>query len=60
MGDLVVLDMTKRRRDERADDLWEEFRQAAIKAQSSLDIEDGLAAGRAWKAWLERFHAVQP
>ena len=59
MGDLVVLDMVKRKRDERADELWEEYRRAAKKAQSTLDIDDGVAAGRAWRAWLDQFRAVQ-
>ncbi len=59
MGDLVVLDMVKRKRDERADELWEEYRRAAQKAQATLDIDDGVAAGRAWRAWLDQFRAVQ-
>lgn len=58
MGDLVVLDMAKRQRDRRADDLWEDYRRAAVKAQETLDIEDGIAAGRAWRAWLDNFRAV--
>lgn len=58
MGDLVVLDMAKRQRDQRADDLWEAYRLAALKAQATLDMEDGFAAGRAWRAWLDHFRAV--
>lgn len=58
MGDLVVLDMAKRQRDRRADDLWEAYRLAAQKAQATLDIEDGLAAGVAWRAWLDHFRMV--
>lgn len=58
MGDLVVLDTVKRQRDRRADDLWEEYRLAALKAQATLNVEDGIAAGRAWRNWLDQFRAV--
>lgn len=58
MGDLVVIDMVRRQRDERSDELWEAYRLAALKAQSTLDIQDGIDAGRAWRNWLDQFRAV--
>ncbi len=61
MGDLVVMDMARRQRDQRSDEMiWEAYRAAQIKAQTTLDIQDGIAAGKAWRNWLERFYAVQP
>lgn len=35
--------------------LWNEFVAAQKKAIETLDIEDGIAAGRAWSAWLAEF-----
>ena len=40
---------------ENIDALWLSFTEAAIKAQASLSLEDGIAAGGAWRAWLEVF-----
>jgi len=36
---------------------WREYCEAAIKAQVSHSIDDGKAAGRAWRAWLDLFEA---
>ncbi len=35
--------------------LWMAFCKAAQTAQGSLKIEDGIAAGKAWRAWLSQF-----
>jgi len=59
MGDIVILDTRKRTKDERGSELWEAYRLATAKAQSSLDIEDGIRAGKAWSAWLDHFRALQ-
>ncbi len=58
MGEVVALNVSKQQRNSRAEDLWEAYRTAARKAQTSLDIEDGLAAGVAWRAWLDHFRMV--
>lgn len=34
---------------------WQHYVAAAAKAQSTHDINDGIAAGRAWRQWLELF-----
>lgn len=34
---------------------WLAYQQAATKAQSTLKQEDGIAAGKAWRAWLDLF-----
>ena len=34
---------------------WDEFTKAAKKAQRTLDIQDGILAGRAWSEWLKLF-----
>lgn len=41
----------------RLDRLWREWLDARAKAQSSGDINDGVAAGRAWARWLAEFEA---
>ena len=38
-------------------DLWQAYCAAMRKAQASLRIEDGIAAGRAWRAFIESFEA---
>lgn len=53
MGEVVPL--KPRPSDTEREKLWQEFVAAAEKAQKSLDIRDGLAAGRAWKKFLESF-----
>ena len=35
--------------------LWATYTAAACKAQATGRIDDGIAAGKAWAAWLEAF-----
>lgn len=39
----------------RLDAVWAEYLAARQKAEKSTDIEDGIAAGRAWRRWLDLF-----
>lgn len=39
----------------RLDRLWQEWLEARAKALETLDIDDGIAAGRAWSAFLAEF-----
>lgn len=39
----------------RIERLWDDYVSAAAKAQQSLDREDGMAAGRAWHAFVMDF-----
>lgn len=34
---------------------WAAYVDAAAKAWSTMSIADGIAAGQAWRAWLELF-----
>jgi hypothetical protein len=34
---------------------WEAYRSAALKAHQTLAIEDGIAAGAAFRQWLDLF-----
>lgn len=38
-----------------ADCAWEEYREAALKAQATLDRNDAELAGRAWANFLDAF-----
>lgn len=40
-------------RDEMLDMRWNAYVAAQRRAQASLHIEDGKAAGRAWRQWLD-------
>lgn len=39
----------------RVERLWREWLDARAKALETLDIDDGVAAGRAWARWLAEF-----
>jgi hypothetical protein len=58
MGDLVYIDTVRQRRDDSLQSLWDSYRAAQDRAQKSGDIADGIAAGKAWAAWLDAFRAV--
>ena len=60
MGDLVFIDAAKRSRDESLQQLWATYAAAKVRADGTLDIKDGIAAGKAWAAWLDMFLAVHP
>ena len=42
----------------RTERLWQAYVDAKLKADSTLSIADGLAAARAWKAWLDDFQGA--
>lgn len=37
------------------DTAWRAYLEAAQRAQRTLEMEDGIEAGRAWRRWLEIF-----
>lgn len=55
MGDLVFLDVANRSKDDRLQALWKRYLDAKSKADATGDINDGIAAGKAWAAWVEPF-----
>lgn len=42
-------------RDARLSRLWLDYVDAQTKAQETRDINDGIAAGRAWSRWVSEF-----
>lgn len=45
---------------EEIDRLWAEYLAARDRAERSRDIADGIAAGRAWAAFLRAFEGRTP
>lgn len=37
---------------------WAEYVAAAVKAQATNEMADGIAAGKAWARWLEMFVTI--
>ncbi|WEK05748.1 MAG: hypothetical protein P0Y65_05695 [Candidatus Devosia phytovorans] len=60
MGEIVFLDVVQRKKSENLQTLWDAYVEARARCEKSLSMEDGMAAGRAWAAWLDAFRAVYP
>lgn len=58
MGELIFIDIAQKRRNETLDQLWSAYTAARAQAEKTQEICDGIAAGRAWAAWLDAFRAV--
>lgn len=55
MGELVYIDGAKAKRGQTIDAAWAAYLAARERAEHSRDVEDGIAAGKAWRAFLELF-----
>lgn len=55
MGELVFIDVAKRRKDVTVQEAWDAYLVARDQAERSRNIVDGIAAGKAWRQWLELF-----
>jgi hypothetical protein len=44
---IVMLDPVERR--------WEEYVTALKRANTTMSVQDGIAAGKAWREWLNLF-----
>lgn len=55
MGDLVFIDVAKRKKAVSVQEAWDAYIAAQERAKETLDFDDGVAAGKAWAAWLELF-----
>jgi hypothetical protein len=55
MGDLLFIDVARKQRDESLQELWDAYLAAREKSDHTRDISDGIAAGKAWARWLQRF-----
>lgn len=55
MGSLVFINVARRERDLSMQEAWDTYVAAQEQAKRSGRIEDGIAAGKAWRRWLEMF-----
>jgi hypothetical protein len=55
VGKVIQLISARHDRDATAEAAWQRFVDATNKAKTSLDIKDGIAASKAYRAFLELF-----
>lgn len=55
MGDLVFIDAARRKRAVTVQEAWDAYIAAQDRAKETRDLEDGIAAGKAWARWLDLF-----
>lgn len=53
MGEIVSINIAAKRRDETLEQAWERFVSLQRRSQSTLELTDGIAAGRAYREFLE-------
>lgn len=55
MDDSVILDGDEEQRKAKLQALWKAYLEAKDRAEVSRELDDGIAAGKAWAAWVEPF-----
>lgn len=55
MGQLVFIDVAKRQKDQSVQAAWDAYVVARERAEKSSDVMDGVAAGKAWRDFLDLF-----
>ena len=55
MDDNALLDDDAEQREARLHELCKAYLEANARAEDSREMEDGIAAGKAWAAWVEPF-----
>lgn len=55
MGELVFIDVARREKNVTVQQAWDAYVAAQDRAKNSRDIADGIAAGHAWRTWLDLF-----
>lgn len=55
MGELISIDVASKRRDVTVQQAWDRYLEARDRAECSRDVSDGIAAGKAWRTFLELF-----
>jgi hypothetical protein len=49
-----VIDL-EAQREQRIEETWGAYCAARMQAEATLSVEDGIAAGKAWRRWLDLF-----
>ncbi len=55
MGEVFFIDVAKRQKDQTVQAAWDAYVVARDKAERSNDVADGIAAGKAWREFLDLF-----
>lgn len=55
MGKVVLIEAARTERAISVEAAWQAYLVAREKADQTRNIEDGITAGKAWRAWLELF-----
>lgn len=55
MNKVVQLTVVKQQREASQEALWQRFAEATEKAKTTGKLEDGIAAGKAYREFLESF-----
>jgi hypothetical protein len=55
MDGSVILDGEEEQRQAKLQELWKAYLEAKDRAEVSRELDDGIAAGKAWAAWVEPF-----
>jgi hypothetical protein len=55
LGDLVFIDVAQKKKAVSVQAAWDAYCAARARAEATQKIEDGIAAGQAWRQWLELF-----
>jgi len=58
LGDLVFIDVAQKKKAVSVQAAWDAYCAARTRAEASQKIEDGIAAGQAWRTWVELFQKV--
>lgn len=55
MGSVVFIDVARREKSVTMQEAWDKYVAADARAKQTRQIEDGIAAGKAWREWLDLF-----
>jgi hypothetical protein len=59
MGELIFIDVAKREKDLTVQDAWDAYLVAREKVETSRDVMDAIAAGKAWRRFLDLFDPMR-
>ena len=55
MGKVVFIEEAARQRDVSVQEAWDRYVAAMLKSKETLRVEDGIAAGKAYRQFVELF-----
>ena len=55
MGEVIFIEEAARQRDVSVNEAWDRYVAAMLKSKETLRVEDGIAAGKAYRQFVELF-----